>query len=201
MAGFWEITLGGLLGSGIATTIVGALLTSRIEGIKQAVAEEFDRRAGRREYQQLALYELFGPVKMQLIRTSRAFRRWNGRDDFLEGQVVRSGNLAIRDLLLAKGHLIPADMLDHAAVLIEHYDAWLEKFDALRVQHQGTGAEATYVFVGPDGYPFPHAAEQAFLARAAALQHELFDIGTGEGPGGGSGAADAPPGVAHQSSG
>jgi len=170
----WSVTLGGLIGSGVGATVVGALLARRLESIKRTVEEQFEHRASRRDYERQALFELFGPAKMQLIRTKRAFHRWNGRNDFLEGEVVRAGNIAIRDMLLGKGHLIPEDMLEHAGALIEHYDAWLEEYELQRVTHKGDPAAASFIFVGPQGYPFPVRAEAAFLNRATELQQHLF---------------------------
>lgn len=175
MTGFWEVTLGGLIGSGVASAIVGALLIRRAHRIQREVEETFALRASRRTYSQQALFELFGPIKMQFLRTNRAFRRWRSRNDILEESVLRTGNLAVRDLLLAKGHLIPPELLDHAASLIEHYDAWLEKFD--RERGDGKPDGPAFIFVGPDGYPFPHAAETAMIAEADRLQRELFGAG------------------------
>ncbi len=170
----WEALLGALAGSGIAGTITGVLLTRREQKITRQVEEEFNRRADQRAYEQQALFELFGPAKMQFLRTRRAFDRWTRRNDFLEARVVRVGNEAIRDLLLAKGHLIPPDLVDHASALIEHYDAWLEAFDLARVTNADAAGGPEFVFVGPSGFPFPKGAEAAFLARAADLQQRLL---------------------------
>lgn len=175
MDGFWEVTLGGLLGSGIASTIVGAVLVRRAQRIQREVEEVFAVRASQRTYSQQALFELFGPIKMQFLRTQRAFRRWRARNDILEASVLRTGNLAVRDLLLAKGHLIPPELLDHAASLIEHYDAWLEKFDRERGSDKQGGP--AFIFVGPDGYPFPRPAQTAMLEEADRLQRDLFGVG------------------------
>lgn len=173
---FWQVTLGGLLGSGLATTLLGMILARRIQRIQRQVEEEFNTRQSRRDYQRQALFELFGPSKMQFLRTKRAFDRWRDRNDFLEEQVVRAGNLAIRNLLLEKGHLIPPDLINHAESLIEHYDAWLEAFERERGSGKKANLEVKRIFVGPAGYPFPKDAEKAFRARADQLQRELFDV-------------------------
>lgn len=82
--------------------------------------------------------ELLGPVAIQLDRTQRAFQRWQAHNVFLESKVIREGNLAIRDLLLLKPHLMPPDLLTDAGLLIEHYDRWLEEFARVRDTAQAT---------------------------------------------------------------
>ncbi len=172
---FWQITAGDVLGSGLATALLGTFLTFRNARLAAEVKHSFDERmlafTGTRAFQQAALYELFGPLKMQFARTKRAYKRWKGRNDHIEGQVVRRANEAARDLLLTKGHLIPPDLMDGAERLIEHYDAWLEKYEELRVLNKD---DATFVFVGPDGYGFPRDAERSFCGHAEMLQKELF---------------------------
>jgi len=171
---FMTITLGDIIGSGIASAIVGALLAQRIKRVESGVEEEFRRREDRDEYLRQALFELFGPVKMELMRTKRAFLRWNDRSAYIETQVIRAGNLRIRDLLLTKGHLIPGDLIDEAQVLIEHYDVWLEEYELARGNSSKSDSSPRFVFAGPKGFRFPHEAEGAFIKRSNELQQELY---------------------------
>jgi hypothetical protein len=175
MADFWSITIGDVLGSGVVASLIGFLLVRRTTSIERQIGEGFDRRMkvfeSTRAWREQALFELFGPVVGQLRRTDAAFKRWSKRDLGLEAKVIREGNLAIRDLLLAKGHLIPPKLQPHAGALITHYDAWLLKFDQLRGP---TPSDAAFVFVGPDGYPFPRKAQDAFEAELAELLKELY---------------------------
>lgn len=164
-ADFWSAVLAALLGSGIAGTLLGAILLKRTERI---TAEVHSHRA----YQEAALEQLFGPAKMQLGRTKRAFKRWNKRNDHIEANIVRESNRKIRDLLLDKGHYLPGTLMDPAQQLIEHFDAWLEKFEELRVKNKDSGVD--FVFVGPDGYPFPREAEDRIVSYAQQLQTELY---------------------------
>jgi len=180
---FWEMTLGGLIGSGVATTIIGTLLARRnakqVAEVKQFFDERMHAFTITRAYRQAALYELFGPLKMQFARTRRAFNRWKCPSDHIEGQVIRQANLAARDLLLAKGHLIPPHLIDAAESLIEHYDAWLEKYERLRITHPDP--DAPFVFTGPDGYGFPRKAEEAVGTYTKELQEDLFGLSRASG--------------------
>ena len=116
---------------------------------------------------------MLGPIVMQLERSNRAFGRWESRNDFLEGKVVKEANTQIRDLLLAKGHLLPPHLLSGAADLIEHYDRWLEEYADKRegpnaAEHKGP------IYVGPLGYPFPRHADAAFRETFERLRAELW---------------------------
>jgi hypothetical protein len=174
--GFFDLTLASLLGSGVAATIVGFLLvgrTERITGKIKALFEEQQHKfVSQRAYQEAALAELFGPVKMQLGRTQRAFGRWKEHNEFIEAEVMQDGNRTIRDLLLQKGHLIPPSLIESAQQLIEHVDAWLEEYDRVRVKK--TASNRKFVFVGPQGYPFPREAERKMVAHADWLQAQLY---------------------------
>ena len=57
--------------------------------------------------------------------------------------------------------------------LIEHYDAWLQKYDDVRVTHRVPG-DPEFVFTGPDGYPFPRHAEELFKQQFKSLQADLY---------------------------
>jgi hypothetical protein len=179
MPGFFEVTLGGLLGSSVATTALGALFLRRNKRVESEIKARFDEAfkvfESKLSWKQQALFELLGPMRMQFERTKRAFARWNQKNLYLEAKVVREGNQTIRDLLLSKGHLIPPHLMDDACRLIEHYDAWLEAFDRIRGANT-TGGEEAFVFVGPDGYPFPESAEVNFSAEFRKLQQDLYGV-------------------------
>src|ERR1700694_2722603 len=132
MTDFWEVTLGGLLGSGVASTIAAGLLLRRNSMLKAEIKRQFDERLkvfeSTRLWKEKCLSQLLGPMVMQLERTKRAFERWNTKNLYLEAKIVREGNVAVRDLLLLNGHLIPAEIMPDAARLVEHYDRWLEEF-------------------------------------------------------------------------
>jgi len=173
---FADLVIAAVISGGVVSTVVSFLFTRRSAELKSAIEnqfkEQFEIARSHRAYKERALEELFGPLFMSFDRTRRAFDRWKPGSLFLEAEVVRTANLQVRDLLLAKGHLIPPDLLDDAGRLIEHYDRWLEAYDQQRV---GPGAsDKGYVFVGPAGFPFPRGAEQRFTDRCRALLAELY---------------------------
>jgi hypothetical protein len=176
---FFQVTLGGLLGSSVATAILGAVFLRWNKTVESEIKAHFDQKVNvfqsTRAWKQQALAELFGPLVMHLDRTKAAFDRWDGKNLFLEGQIVRQGNQTVRDTLLAKGHLIPPHLIQHATNLIVHYDIWMEEFDRVR-NSKTPGTEEAFVFVGPAGYPFPHDAEVAFKAQFEALQRDLYGV-------------------------
>ena len=155
----------GTLGAGIASAVI---------------KKQFDKTLrvwdSQRVWKELSVSELLGPVYLQLARTGRAFARWKKQNLYLEGSVIRAGNLAVRDLLLAKPHLIPPTLRQHASALVVHYDVWLEEFDRWRGDHAGTEVHShAFVFVGPDGFPFPHDAEEAFNTTFEQYWRDLYE--------------------------
>jgi hypothetical protein len=178
MHGFFEVTLGGLLGSSVATAIIGALFLRRNKIVENEIKARFDKGIkvfeSERSWRQQALFELLGPLQMQFERTKRAFDRWDHKNLYLEAKVVREGNQVIHDLLLTKGHLVPPHLMDDACKLVEHYDMWLEAFD--RVRGKSSTSDQPFVFVGPHGYPFPSEAERNFKAEFRKIQGELYGV-------------------------
>jgi hypothetical protein len=179
MQSFFEITLGGLIGSSLATASFGALFLRRNRRVEAEITARFDEALrvfeSKRSWKEQILFELLGPMVMQFERTKRAFNRWDKKNLYLEGKVVREGNLSIRDLLLLKGHLIPPSLMQDASRLIEHYDAWLEEFDSV-LSRRGSGQDVDFVFVGPLGYGFPSEAEARFKEEFRKLQMDLYGV-------------------------
>lgn len=176
---FFQVTLGGLLGSSVATALIGALFLRWNKTVESEIKSHFDQQfnvfQSTRAWRQQALAELFGPLVMHLDRTKAAFDRWDRRNLFLEGQIVYLGNKTSRDLLLSKGHLIPPHLIEHATKLVVHYDVWMEEFERER-GNPSSSAGASHVFAGPAGYPFPKASEAAFKDEFAKLQRELYGV-------------------------
>jgi hypothetical protein len=176
---FFQVTLGGLLGSSVATAILGALFFRWSKTVESEIKAHFDRQfrvfESTRAWKQQSLSELLGPLNMHFERTKAAFDRWNGKNLFLEAQIVRQGNQTIRDTLLAKGHLIPPNLIPFATKLVVHYDVWMEAFDRIRGE-SSPSPDTPFVFVGPAGYPFPRDAEEAFKQEFRRLQTELYGV-------------------------
>ncbi len=176
-SGVAQPVIAAFLSSSVVVFIAGLVLKRRTEQISAEVKDQFERELLRYRsgivWKEKALTELLGPVVMQLDRTSRAFQRWNNRNVYIESKVIYEGNKTIRDLLLTKGHLLPADLLQDAGRLVEHYDRWLEEYDRVR-----GGAEPKldepFVFVGPSGYPFPRDSEARIRERFLSTWRELY---------------------------
>src|SRR3954449_2846055 len=105
---FLYLLLSGVLSGSVMAAVLGLLLSRRTEIFRS-----------RRSWKERSVSELLGPLHMQLVRTKRAYDRYTARNIFLEAKVLYQGNLAIRDLLLQAPHLIPPDLLEDAARLIE----------------------------------------------------------------------------------
>lgn len=174
---FYTSLLSAIVSSTVAGIVVGVVVLRRAETIKREVEVKFQTLQAtfqtQRSWQQSSVAELLGPLVIQFDRTRRAFDRWRNKNLFLEAKVIRKGNLAIRDLLLKSPHLIPPELLEHAGVLIEHYDRWLEEYERIRLDTEPE-LQTPFVFVGPAGYPFPHEAEKAFKLKYHLLWRSLY---------------------------
>jgi len=181
-AGLTELILAAVISGGVVSVILTFVLRflfdRRLTTVSEEIKSQFEQQAvvyrSNREWRERSVAELLGPVHMQLDRSSRAFARWEQRNDFLEGKVVKDANTQIRDLLLAKGHLLPPHLLEHAGDLIEHYDRWLEEY-AVRREGQNADADTRPIYVGPLGYPFPDDAEKAFKATFRRMRGDLYE--------------------------
>jgi hypothetical protein len=169
--GLGELILAAVISGGVASVLLGLIFRIVFE---PRLAKAADISRSRREWKEQSIAEVLGPVYMQLARSNRAFERWRDRNDFLEGQVVKQANTEIRDLLLAKGHLLPPELVKHAIDLVEHYDRWLEEY-ARKREGPNADEETGPVFVGPLGFPFPHEADTAFRETFDRLRAELYE--------------------------
>jgi hypothetical protein len=165
--------LGALLSSGVVTFIGEQAAARRTERVVQEVRADFERRQQLVEWRKESLASLLGPVVMQLDRTKRAFDRYEANNRFIESEILYKGNLAVRDLLLANGHLIPDELREVSGRLIEHYDRWLEEYDRVRGARPHAPDEP-FVFVGPKGYPFPPDADRQFAATYRRMWAEVY---------------------------
>ena len=157
-----------ILGSGLLTGLMGFLLLKQSEKITSTVQS-------RLAWKQKAC-EAMGNIYFQLQRSSLAFERYikaktPGECSFIEKEVLLKSNEAVNQLILAQGYLIAPELLENTKKLLNHYDAWIEKYHRLRVSN--TSSEK-FVFVGPDGYPFPKELEQQLADRYLKLWNELY---------------------------
>ena len=171
--------IAGVVSGSVISVILGLAFHRRTARIEEEVKTQFqkslDSHRSRRDWKERSVADLLGPVYMQLDRTKRAFLRWKEKNLYLEAKIIREGNLTIRDLLLKQGHLIPPQLLDDAGRLVEHYDRWLEEFEKKRLSEDPDESE-TFVFVGPEGFPFPSDADKRFREAFSKLRDELYGI-------------------------
>ncbi len=173
MNNFFNLLLAGLLSGSVVSGILALIFNRRTTRIKEEIRVEFERglqvfRSGR-EWKEESVSELLGPMYMQFERTKRAFDRWEDKNLYLEGEIIRKGNTEIRDLLLQKAHLVPPKLLNHAGVLVEHYDLWLEEFYRQRTEAKGDD-DAVFVFV----YTFPRESEKLFRNAFLQYRNDLY---------------------------
>jgi hypothetical protein len=162
-----------ILSGSLMAAVLGFVVHRSRTRIEEQIRDQFRVMQSQRAWKERSVSELLGPVFMQLDRTQRAFLRWESKNLFLETKVIREGNLAIRDALLSKPHLIPPELQLDAAKLIEHYDRWLEEYERQRLAEE-PDLESPFTFVGPHGYPFPREAEINFKAAFLQTWSELY---------------------------
>ena len=171
-----NLILSGLLSGSVISAVTGIILYRRSKTIESEVKHQFQKQftlfQSKRNWEEQTISELLGPLYIQFDRTKRAFDKWDGKNLYLEANVIREGNTVIRDLLLTKGHLIPPDLFEHAGKLIDHYDNWLEEFDRIRVKKE-SGENVTFVFT----YDFPRDSVNAFKESFQILRGELYKPG------------------------
>jgi hypothetical protein len=162
-----------LISAGIVSAILGFLLHRRTVHIEEEIKNQFALLQSRRAWKEQMVAELLGPLYIHFDRTKRAFDRWDAQNLYLEAKIIRDGNLAIRDLLIMKSHLIPKELRVDAGELIEHYDRWLEEFEKIRGREK-PDLDTPFVFVGTQGFPFPHESERRFREGFTRLWDELY---------------------------
>ena len=167
-----------VVSSGVVTFVGEQLALRRSEQVVQEVRSQFADRDRLNEWKRQSLAQLVGPATMQLDRTRRAFGRYQANNRFVEAEILYKGNLTVRDLLLSNGHLIPDELRDVSGRLIEHYDRWLEEYDRVR-GNRPRAFDEPFVFVGPQGLPFPSEADSLFSAAYRKLWNDLYAPGSG----------------------
>jgi hypothetical protein len=166
MNDFLRLVLASIISGTVISTILGLLFHRRITQMEQTITGQY-------EWKQRSVTELLGPLYMQFDRTRRAFERWSQANQYLEAKVIMDGNVKIRDLLLTKGDLIPPDLRGDAGRLVAHYDRWLEEYEKVRGEHN-PALDQPFVFVGPQGFPFPRDAEARFKDAYIKIWDNLY---------------------------
>ncbi len=129
-------------------------------------------------YKKKIYTELLVPLVDCFDKTKEAFKYYTTSGTKWEKQLLE-GNIKARDLLVNKSELIPKNLRSDALRLVEHYEAWLAKYDTVRstnmTHQQQTVSSSHLVFVGPEGYPFPTEAETRFRNLYKEYRQEFGD--------------------------
>lgn len=166
---FGQLVVAALISGTFVSAVAGVLFTGYVTRVTEEVRSQ-------RTWKERSVADLLGPMNIQFDRTKRAFDRWQKKNLYLEAKVIKVGNETIRDLLLTKGHLVPPELLDDAGKLVEHYDVWLEVFERQRGGKE-PDLKSAFVFAGPEGFSFPHEAEEKFRATYRKYWQDLYGGG------------------------
>jgi hypothetical protein len=154
---------------------LAAIALSQLTGAIENLTRFANERLGRHPATAVLTAEycqLLSPLITQFDRTKSAFDRWNNQNLPLESEIIRDGNIKARNLLEQQAALVPVDLQNDRRKLVEHYDRWLEEFSRLR-EGPGRKLDEPFVFVGPEGFPFPTDSEIRFRARLESVLAQL----------------------------
>jgi len=165
----------------VIQTLTAAVLSGSVVGIalKTIIDRRLERERINREWKEMTLSSLLGPLVMHLIRTDALSHLYKSTfhektKSYFHAQLMRESNKAVRSLILANAHLLPSALLTHAQQLIKHYDVWLARFDEKEALEK-PGPESTFD-MGFVEVRFPVAARDAFLQEYASLRKELYGV-------------------------
>jgi hypothetical protein len=154
------IIASGFVSGAVVSTVIGFFFSRCL-----------DIARSRRIFLEQSVSDLLAPMFAHLDRTRRTSSRWTPNNNYVEAQIIREANIAMRDLLLKQAHLVPPDLRDDAGKFIEHYDRWLEQYAKLR----GTiPSNEPFVFVGPEGFGFPSVSERRFCETYIQYWKRLY---------------------------
>jgi hypothetical protein len=160
--GLGSALIAGLLSGSVIATVLGLMTQRRSIMLESQIQDSFRRLVETRESQWALLQQVLGPVCAHLQRTELAFARWKEQNLFLEQQIIAESNREVRRILLEKYHLLTPHLRVPAMQLVQHYDRWFEEFDRQRQKQSPEEGTARFVFVGPEGFPFPRQAQRMF---------------------------------------
>ena len=161
----------------VVTALLNVLFKKRLEQITHDIKIQTEKIAliqkSQYTWKEQAIAELLGPMNILLNRTERAFYKLKANDLYVEAKILKESNEKIRDLLLSKSHFIPSGLMEDADQLVEHYDRYLEKFEEKR-KRENPDLDTPFIFVGPDGFPFPKNSAKRFQDEYAAMWKKVY---------------------------
>ena len=99
------------------------------------------------------LDDLLGPLHLHFESARAAYQDYlAGGRSFLWAISLRRLNCSARSLLLAKGYLLPSELVGDALALVRHYDAWLTLWDDL-AERTRPALDDRFVFESRVTYP------------------------------------------------
>ena len=170
---FGSALIAGLLSGSVIAAVLGLLTRKKFLTLESEIEDQFRRLVETRESRWALLQEVLGPVCAHLQRTKMAFSRWREENLFVEQQIIFESNAEIRRILLQRYHLLTPELRPPAMELVQHYDRWFEEFEKQRRTQKPAEGAAHFVFVGPQGFPFPRQAETQFEAALAVTYSQL----------------------------
>jgi len=173
-----QIILGSSLVTSMLTGTIAYFFHKKTERFNAVIKQEFEIRSQIRntdmEWKKQSA-KLLGQVYIHLNRTRLAMKRIYSKldhyDECFENEIMYKSNKHIRDSILDNGHYIPPEIIEEASKLVEHYDAWLVKYQKLRIEQKDT--KTVHIYVGPDGIPYPDDAEEKFKSQYIRLFNQL----------------------------
>ena len=115
-----------------------------------------------------ALFDLVEQVHYNLTQSAIAYKEYlQNWKTFKHAQVLKIYNEKIKKLLQENGHLLSNELQENGKALIEHYDIWLEKWNALG-QKLNPSPDDEFFF--PNEFTFPKKAAVAFEMEYSGLK-------------------------------
>ena len=182
METFSSSLVAGVASGSVISLILGFALHRARVGIEKEIENRFDEALeifkSEREWKEKSLYQLLAPLVMHLERTSRIANRYRkityrerGKSWF-DAKLLKESNNTIKSILLSSGHLLPANLIEPANELVEHYDLWESRFDEKVLQESPN--EESIFDVGFTEKEFPRHAVDEFKKAFDNLRTELY---------------------------
>lgn len=116
---------------------------------------------------------LLKPLCFLLQRSRLAYSDYLGAKKYWQAAVIRQSNREVYRLLLTRAALIPDTLQEDAALLMNHYNAWLLQFRRHKKKTK-PGLNDEFVFERLKNQPpFPGKAEENIFTYTQKLRQEL----------------------------
>lgn len=182
--GIKDFVVAAVISGTVAGALIGGVLTYYFDGRLEKSREE-------RAYQVAALEELAAPAVMYFAHSKAAADRYSSPNNqyFGDAAILNDANRRMRDLLLARSHLLPQKLAEPSQCLIAHYDIWVRRFDAelakFQDQHQRLPQPDEPIDIGfafltegaAECGDFPEEVPGLYVEEMKRLRGEVFKEG------------------------